>query len=320
MRQRRALTGGDSEGSVWPAYTDLMSTVAIILFVLVLLAYLQNLMSSKKLDQARSELDLAAKQLLVSQRQITESEQKLKLLDADLRRTTGEIEAGQARLAAAEDEVKRQQTVIDESHRELGNVRSRLQGIAVLRIDVLERVKRSIEAEMGESGKGPGRTPPVVIADNGNIVISEKLVFEYDSHAIKSSGKPLLDMLSRAFAKVLDDERVRENIDVVLVQGHTDNRGSTAYNRELSAKRANAVLDYMFQTSKPLERSYGSFFAASAYSEFRPLSKSKTEAAHEQNRRIEISVVLKDATIRNTIDEYMKTVKTPAAAPAPAAP
>jgi chemotaxis protein MotB len=308
VRRRRFLTGEEGEAeSFWPSFADLMSTMTMVLFVLVLLAYLQNLMSAKKLDRLRAELDVTAQRLAVSQREISDSERKLRLIEADLRKTTAEIELAQARLQDSEAQVTQQQSVIDESNRELSALRSRLQGIALLRIDVLERVKRSIEAELGTGGRT--RTPPVSIADNGNIVISERLVFEYDSHAVRDEGKPLLDTLSRAFAKVLGDARVRENIDVVLVQGHTDDRGSSVYNRELSARRANAVLNYMFESNKVLEREHGGYFAASAYSEFRPVNPGKGEAAHEQNRRIEISVVLKDATVRNTIDEYMKSVK-----------
>ena len=148
------------------------------------------------------------------------------------------------------------------------------------------------------------------IAENGNIVINESLVFEYNSHTIKTEGKRLLDTLAAGFARVLSDESVRNNIDAILVQGHTDERGSVSYNRELSAKRANAVLNYMFDANRTLEESYGSYFAASAYSESRPVSSEKTEAGYEQNRRIEISVVLRDANVRGLIDEYMRNVQT----------
>ena len=72
---------------------------------------------------------------------------------------------------------------------------------------------------------------------------------------------------------------MRENVDVVLVQGHTDERGTVAYNRELSAKRANAVLNYMFEANPSLEQTYGGYFASSAYSEFRPVDSTETEAA-----------------------------------------
>jgi len=190
-------------------------------------------------------------------------------------------------------------------------VRARLQGIAVLRVDVLNKVKSSLEGELGggpSAGGGAATAPRVAVADNGNILINESLVFEYNSYTIKPEGKRLLANLAKAFARVLADPAVRENVDVILVQGHTDERGTTAYNRELSAKRANAVLNHMFETDRALEQSYGAYFASSAYSEFRPLNPAKTEAAYEQNRRIEISVVLKDASVRGVIDEYMRTV------------
>jgi len=112
------------------------------------------------------------------------------------------------------------------------------------------------------------------------------------------------------------DEKVRENIDAVVVQGHTDERGSVAFNRDLSAKRANAVLNYLFEANKTLEQSYGSYFASSAYSKFRPVNPAKTEAAYEQNRRIEIAVVLKDSNVRHVIDDYMQNLD-PTPAPPP---
>ncbi|HEY7374875.1 MAG TPA: OmpA family protein, partial [Polyangia bacterium] len=196
----------------------------------------------------------------------------------------------------------------------------------VLRVDVLNKVKSSLEGELGADvpgAAGAAGAPRVAVADNGNIRINESLVFEYNSYTIKPEGKRLLATLARAFARVLGDAAVRENVDVILVQGHTDERGTSSYNRELSAKRADAVLDYMFEANRALEQSYGAYFASSAYSEFRPVNPAKTEAAYEQNRRIEISVVLKDARVRDVIDEYMRTVApppAPGAAPAPGAP
>lgn len=310
MRRQRRIGGEAGTENFWPSFTDLISTIALILFVLVLLAYLQNLISSKNLARVRAELDSAAQRLLISQQAVQTSQRKLQLLEADLRKTTAEIEAAGLRNQAAVEEIQRQQSVIENSHQELSSLRSKLQGIAVLRLDVLNKVKQSIETEL--LTPNAKRSPPVLIADNGNIVINENLVFEYDSHAIRSEGKPLLKTLAKALANVLADATIRNHIDVVLIQGHTDERGSSTYNRDLSAKRANSVLNYLFETTPLLEQSFGSFFAASAYSEFRPINSDKTEDGFQQNRRIEISVVLKDSTIRNTIDEYMKNVTLPA--------
>lgn len=296
-RRRRNLLNDDAGENFWPSFADLTSTIALILFVLVLLAYIQNLISGKKLEHIRNELQETMQRLRGSQEQITTAQRRLRLLAA-------EIENGQAQLKLSETRIEEQEEVIAESNRELAELRAKLSGIAVLRLDVLRKVKHSIEGELGRGGEAA----KVSIADNGNIVLDESLLFETNSHRIKSEGKPFLQTLARAFANVLEDTTVRQNIDVVLVQGHTDERGSVAYNRELSAKRANAVLNYMFEAEPRLEQAYGSYFASSAYSEFRPISDEKTEHGFQQNRRIEISVVLKDSGVRNMIDEYMNNL------------
>lgn len=313
--RRRNLFGEDEVENFWPSFADLTSTVSLILFMLVLLAFLQNLSSGKKLEQVRDELRATIGNLGAARTKIDLAEKNLKLLSAQL-------DVGRAELKSSEDKLAAQQQIIAASNVELTNLRTRISGVAVLRLDVLQKVKQSLEAQLG-----PGRSAssPVMISDNGNIVINESVVFDANSYTIKREGKPLLDMLAHAFAKVLADPGVRENIDVILVQGHTDERGEVAYNRELSAKRANAVVDHMFSADHALEDSYGAYFASSAYSEFRPLRTEKNEGAYQQNRRIELSVVLRDNSVRTLIDEYMKSIDTslkptPAAEPTPAAP
>jgi chemotaxis protein MotB len=300
MRNRQRLMLSD-EGTenFWPSFTDLISTIAMILFVLVLLAYIQNLISGKNLEHVRNELKQSLARLQGSQQQLKTADQRLRLLAAEIR-------AGQTQLELSQSKVEQQQSVIAEANRKLGEVQAQVQGIAVLRLDVLQKVKQSIDAQL--SANAPPGAGLARIAENGNIVIDESLVFEFNSHTIKPAGKRFLDMLANAFANVLADPTVRQNIDVVLVQGHSDERGSIAYNRELSAKRADTVLNYMFDTNKSLEETYGSYFASSAYSESRPLNLGKNEAAYQQNRRIEISVVLKDAGIRDLIDQYMRNL------------
>jgi chemotaxis protein MotB len=299
-KRRKPMIEEDTGENFWPSFTDLISTVALILFVLVLLAYIQNLVSGKNLAAVRAQLSATLSRLTSAQASITSSETRLKALGA-------EIAAGQAQLALSQAKISAQEAVIGQSTLELSNLRTRLQGIALLRIDVLDNVRRSLEAQLGKGFAKGG--PLVAIAENGNIVINESLLFEYNSANIKPEGRRLLDTLATAFAGVLSEDTVRANIDTILVQGHSDERGSVSYNRELSAKRATTVLNYMFEANPKLEQSFGAYFAASAYSESRPVSNDKSEAGYERNRRIEISLVLKDANVRGLIDEYMRNVQ-----------
>ena len=228
---------------------------------------------------------------------------------------TSEIASGKVALQASAEKLRQQQDTIEGSDRELATLRSQLESIAVLRVGVLDKLKQAIEAELGPGGSNDAGKF-VRIGDNGNIAINESLVFEYNSYAIKKEAKPLLDTLARALGNLLADADVRDNIDAIAIQGHTDERGSASFNWDLSAKRANAVLDYLFNANQALETTYGSYFTASAYSKFRPLSTAKTEAAYQQNRRIEIAVIPKDAHVRQVIDEYMgSSTSSPPAAP-----
>jgi chemotaxis protein MotB len=297
-RNRRQLLS-DYEGTreIWPAFTDVMSTLAMILFVLVLLAYVRNLVSVKQLDAL--------------QQKIAGSQVQLRVLADQLRNTGAEVAAARAKLVA-------QEGVIAESNSQLANVRGQLASIAVLRVGVLDKLKQAIEAELGQKTRAGKEL--VSVGDNGNVVINESLVFEYGSYAVKKEARPLLDSLARALGKLLGDESVRSNIDTILIQGHTDERGSASYNWDLSARRATAVVDYLFATNRTLADAYGSYFAASAYSKFRPLDSGKSEDAYGRNRRIEISVVPRDANIRRVIDDYMATVPPQPQSPPPAQP
>lgn len=295
--RRRALideaVGEGNEQSFWPSFADLTSTIALILFVLVLLAYIQNLFGAKQLERARAELQETLAQLSGSQEQVTNARKQMRLLAA-------ELERGQAELKLSRERLEDQAEVIALSNEQLNEVKAQVQGIGVLRLSVLEKVRKSLEEQMGAR-----RGPVATVAANGNIVLDESLLFDYKSTTIKPEGVAFLGMLARAFTRVLSDPEVRENIDVVAIQGHTDSRGSAAYNRALSAQRASAVLDVMFGAEPDLGERYGSYFTASAFSEFRPLSTEETEEAHQKNRRIEISVVLKDARVRDIIDSYL---------------
>ncbi|MGD0524503.1 MAG: OmpA family protein [Polyangiaceae bacterium] len=294
MRNRRRLLS-DSEGTreLWPSFTDVMSTLALILFVLVLLSYVQSLISSKR--------------AAAFQRQIDDSQVQLRHLDA-------EIATGRAELAGSLARLGEQQAVIADNQRQLDSLRSRLQDIAVLRVSVLNKLKQALEGQIGS--RSEAGTELVTIGDSGDIVINESLVFEYGSYAIKREARPLLDSLAKALGNVLDDADVRANIDTIAIQGHTDERGSAALNWDLSARRATAVLEYLFDANHALADSYGSYFSASAYSKYRPIDPATTEAAYQQNRRIEISVIPKDDNVRKVIDEYVHR----GAGPAPTTP
>ncbi len=292
--RRRALISGMDVQQFWPSFTDVMSTIALILFFIMLLAYLQNIIYG-------NDLAFAQKQLDTSKLQIGKAQEELRSIQLETDRT-------KAALALSSQKVEEQKAVIAASNEALENLKIRLQGIALLRLDILKKVKQSVEQELGKrNNKGEEM---VSIGDNANIIINESTFFAYNSYQLKPDAKSLLTQLAKAFEKILDDVDIRGNIDAISIDGHTDETGTSAYNRELSARRATEVVNYMMQVNPRLEQKYGRYFAANGFSEFRPLASGSSGDVLAKNRRIEISIIIKDSSIQDMIEKYLDGTET----------
>lgn len=109
------------------------------------------------------------------------------------------------------------------------------------------------------------------------------ILFDFDRHNIKPQAAFELDKLV---------ELMKKNLDMVIkVEGHTDNRGSDAYNMNLSDKRAKSTVQYVISKGIAKDRISGKGFGES-----RPAvdcGGNCTEAQHQQNRRSDFIVVKK---------------------------
>ena len=298
MKSRKKIFKKESkEQNFWPAFTDVMSTVALILFFLMLLAYIQSIIISADLERKNEELKIKGIELAN-----TENELIAKRLE--LESTRKDVEQARKEKAMLELENSENKRIIDRNNEELLILRTKLEGIAVMRLDILKKVKESIENELGKTTEDGQDL--VTIGDNANIVINESVVFEFDSYDIKPDGEELIEQFAIAFEKILDDVSVRKNIDAIIIEGHTDDRGSPSYNRELSTKRATTVVNFMMNSNSSLQNKYGQYFTAAGFSEYRPLAYGTSENARRKNRRIEISIDIKDSSVQRVINDYLE--------------
>jgi outer membrane protein OmpA-like peptidoglycan-associated protein len=75
---------------------------------------------------------------------------------------------------------------------------------------------------------------------------------------------------------------------VIEIRGFTDNRGPKPYNLQLSERRADAVVRYLTLDKQiPLVRIY-----QAGYGEDDPASPNKTRSGREQNRRVDVSILV----------------------------
>ena len=177
-------------------------------------------------------------------------------------------------------------------------MRSQMQTIAVLRLSILEQIRDSMVRVMGDASK-------VSISDNGNIILSESILFDVGSSEIKDEAKPALDQLAVVFEKFLEDEENAKYVDSIVISGHTDSTGTDERNRILSTDRANAVLGYLLESRSGKLNNYGSYFCAAGYGETRPVASNNTDEGRAANRRIEISIILRDDSVMQIVESYL---------------
>jgi OOP family OmpA-OmpF porin len=118
----------------------------------------------------------------------------------------------------------------------------------------------------------------VVVTDT-KIEILDKVYFEYNKAKIKSESFPILD----AVAATLEGN---PDIQLIEIQGHTDERGNDEYNLQLSDKRAKAVMQYLAEKGIDENR-----LTAQGYGETQPLDRKKNEEAYAKNRRVEFLIL-----------------------------
>lgn len=102
-------------------------------------------------------------------------------------------------------------------------------------------------------------------------------LFDFDKATLRQEGKAELDTLASYLKNSDGNERIR-------VVGHTDAIGSSSYNMDLSARRAQSVKDYLTQQ----HGIDSSVIMTEAMGESNPVASNKTAEGRQQNRRVEI--------------------------------
>lgn len=306
-----AATGAsDSEQNFWPSYADMMSSFALILFFLMLLVYLSNLETGNNLKNTESKLsetlsllsitqeeaDEANATLIKTQNQLNEAEDAFATVQIKLDEANANLAGQQLVLATQQAKINEQEQYLAQANVEIERMYGQMETIVGIRRSILDQIKQSIESVMGDSSK-------VSIGENGNIILNEGVFFDSGKADLKPDSVTVLNRLTEVFSTFLSNPENAKYIESVVISGHTDWDGTEEDNLILSSERANAVLAFMLQESTLNQ--YSGFFCAAGYGETRPVADNSTEEGKAQNRRIEISIILRDDTVMDIVNDYL---------------
>jgi outer membrane protein OmpA-like peptidoglycan-associated protein len=120
---------------------------------------------------------------------------------------------------------------------------------------------------------------PVVVYDNGKLLLKDSVHFDTGKATIKSNSLPILDEVINVLVAHPEVKKMR-------VDGHTDNVGPAAFNQDLSQRRAQAVVDYL--VSKGIDPAR---LSAKGFGLDRPIANNATALGRAKNRRVECAIL-----------------------------
>jgi len=146
-------------------------------------------------------------------------------------------------------------------------------GAAVLLVGVVALGAGCAQKEVRQDGE---RDIRLIQSKRGAAVaVRDKLLFDFGKSTLRPEGADALDTV----AQIL---KVKQN-KTVLVEGHTDNRGSRTVNQKLSNARAQTVRSALVQRGIAPER-----LQARGYGFDEPIASNDTRANRQRNRRVEV--------------------------------
>ncbi len=119
------------------------------------------------------------------------------------------------------------------------------------------------------------------VGEGIEVTFASGLLFDFNSDRILGNARSNLDELARSLDKYPDTD--------LLIVGHTDAKGSDAYNMDLSARRADSAARYI------KSRGVSTGIRTSGRGEREPVASNDDESGRQKNRRVEVAIYASNA-------------------------
>lgn len=136
----------------------------------------------------------------------------------------------------------------------------------------LDQQAAELRSQIGNPNVGVTNTGSELI-----VTMPQDILFAFDSDTLRA------DLTNDLYAVASNLQRYPNS--TVQVIGHTDNVGTSAYNQDLSQRRANSVARVLVNAGVPSNR-----VVAIGRGEDQPIASNLTAAGQAQNRRVEIHI------------------------------
>ena len=323
ITHRRA--GRGNNGSHWIGYSDMMASLLLV-FVLTLCysmyLYFSTLETkTAELEEQRavvaaqqSTLDEQTVRLEAQTAQLAQQQEDLESAQASLAEQQAALDAANETLASREEELvslqsqlTQQQITLDAQAEVLASQQEALES-QTAKIDDLVGVRTQIVSELSSALTASG-LKATVDPNSGDITLDSAVFFETASYTIKADGQAMLDQFVPVYLSVLLQDKYKDYLGQIIIEGHTDTVGEYFMNLELSQNRALSVAKYCLQMRSLTEEQremLRSILTAQGRSYADPIYNADGTVNMEQSRRVEFKFSLRDAEMIEEMNRILQ--------------
>jgi chemotaxis protein MotB len=264
---------------------------------------------AKSIDEKKEQLRLsqaevnALKDLLLETKTLRDDAESMALEALeDLKQAKAAIQEQQSQIALKNDEIALLgKKLLDKTlaHQklveDLNITRARIQNLTGIRIQVIKALKEKLGDSIDvDENSGAIRLPSQILFETGKYTLRPEA-----AEQLKKRLLPYLEVL-------LNDENIRENIDRIVIEGHTDSSGSYMYNLYLSQQRALSVMEEIYKWPG-LDRALLQKYLSASGRSFSDLIYDKEgKEDMEASRRIEVKFNISNSKAIKEIQTFLK--------------
>ena len=320
------------EQNFWISYADLMAGLLFVFILIVGAIITKYSIIQSDLKTLRSDLEKEREDLNISKAQLYQKKAKLRVIEKELSSIRDKnslmklkieelkeikkmYREAKDEISKAKDEIEKTKFILNLKDSELLAIervllaktkaeqklmmdlnitKSKIKNLTGIRIKVIKELKNS----MGKMIK--------IDPKSGAIRFSAKILFDQGKYELKKESKQKLKrVLSKYIKTIFKNNDIKQHIDQIIIEGHTNSDGGYFANLSLSQKRAAEVMKFLFTLRVTNDKELKKYFVASGRSDTDLIYK-KGKEDKSASRRIEIKFRIKNEDAIKEIEKFLE--------------
>jgi len=225
--------------------------------------------------------------------QIDEYKGKVIMLSSSLTKQDESLKLNEEKLLKLVQALDNKQTKYDDLLVKLQAQKAKIKSLTGIKLKVISELKASLGKKIN------------IDKDSGSLRLASNILFDKGSATLKNGAKSQLKKNFIEYVNTLiSNPNIRDHLDKIIIEGHSDSDGSYLYNLDLSQKRAFAVMHYLLTLDYIKKHNIKEKLVASGRSYLDTIKVNGREDK-DASRRIEIKFRLKNEDAMYEIERIL---------------